>query len=36
VVLDDVHGATFRKLEVKEPGGKKEPVFQYKSTEIRL
>jgi hypothetical protein len=36
VVLDDVHGATFRKLEVKEPEGKKEPVFHYKSTDIRL
>jgi len=34
VVLDDVHGATFRKLEVKEPGGKKEGIFSYRSTEI--
>lgn len=36
VVLDDVHGAKFRNLKVSEPGGKKDPVFVYKSTDINL
>jgi len=34
VVLDDVHGATFRNLKVAEPGNKKEGIFSYRSTEI--
>ena len=36
VVLDDVHGASFRDLQVSEPGGKKKPVFHNKSTGIVL
>ncbi len=35
IVLDDVHGAQFRKLQVIEPGPKKEPVFAWKSTGVR-
>jgi len=34
VVLDDVHGATFRNLQVTEPGGRKEPLFSSRSTGI--
>ena len=34
VVLDDVHGATFKKLKVTEPGSRKETVFSNKSTGI--
>jgi len=34
VVLDDVHGATFSKLQVSEPGGRKESIFSHNSTEI--
>jgi hypothetical protein len=34
VVLDDVAGAIFRSLQVNEPGGKKEPVYSYKSTGV--
>ncbi len=34
VVLDDVHGASFRGLKVSEPGGKKESIFSYRSAEI--
>jgi hypothetical protein len=36
VVLDDVHGATFRNLQVNEPGGKKDPLFSYRSTAITV
>ncbi len=36
VVLDDVHDARFRELQVNEPGGKKNPVYSYKSTSIVL
>lgn len=36
VVLDDVQGATFRDLTVTEPGGRKNPVFQHGSTDIKL
>jgi polygalacturonase len=36
VVLDDVHGATFRNLKVSEPGGRKDPVFHYNSTGVKL
>ena len=36
VVLDDVNGATFRNLAVKEPGGRKAPVFHFRSSEIVL
>lgn len=35
VVLDDVNGATFRDLKVSEPGAKKDPVYIYKSTDIK-
>ena len=34
VVLDDVHGATFKSLIVNEPGARKLPVCSYKSSEI--
>lgn len=34
VVLDDVHGATFSKLQVTEPGSRKESIFSHNSTEI--
>jgi hypothetical protein len=34
VVLDDVHGATFSKLQVSEPGSRKESIFSWKSTDI--
>jgi hypothetical protein len=34
IVLDDVHGAIFRNLKVTEPGGKKEPLFSFRSTGI--
>jgi hypothetical protein len=36
VVLDDVKGISFKGLKVKEPGAKKEPIFQYKSTGVTL
>ncbi|MCU0410257.1 MAG: glycosyl hydrolase family 28 protein [Bacteroidales bacterium] len=36
VVLDDVHEARFRELQVTEPGGKKSPVYSYKSTGVVL
>ena len=36
VVLDDVYGATFKSLKVNEPGGKKEPVYSFKSSGIML
>jgi hypothetical protein len=36
IVLDDVHGATFRNLNVTEPGGRKNPVFYNRSTDIKL
>jgi hypothetical protein len=34
VVLDDVSGAIFKSLKVNEPGGKKEPVYSFKSSGI--
>jgi len=34
VVLDDVTGAKFKTLKVSEPGGKKDPVYSYKSNEV--
>lgn len=34
IVLDDVHGATFRSLKVNEPGTPKDPVYFYRSTGI--
>jgi polygalacturonase len=34
VVLDDVSGAKFKTLKVNEPGGKKDPLFSYKSTDV--
>jgi len=34
VVLDDVAGANIRSLKVVEPGGKKEPVYSYRSTGV--
>ena len=36
VVLDDVQGASFRNLQVTEPGGKKDGIFSYRSTEIEI
>jgi polygalacturonase len=36
VVLDDVHGATFKGLSVSEPGSKKEPVFSHRSTDVEI
>jgi hypothetical protein len=36
VVLDDVHGAEFKGLIVTEPGGKKDPVYSYKSADVIL
>jgi len=36
IVLDDVHGATFKSLQVKEPGKEKEPVYSYKSTQVNI
>jgi hypothetical protein len=35
IVLDDVHGSQFSSVHIKEPG-KKEPIYQYKSTEIAV
>jgi len=34
VVLDDVHGADFNKLQVSEPGSRKESIFSHNSTDI--
>ena len=34
IVLDDAHGVIFRALKVTEPGGKKEPLFTYRSTGV--
>jgi polygalacturonase len=34
IVLDDVKGVTIKELRVNEPGGRKEPVFVYRSSEI--
>ena len=34
IVLDDVAGATIKSLKINEPGGKKEPVYSYKSTGV--
>jgi hypothetical protein len=34
VVLDDVTGAKFKTLKVSEPGGKKDPVYSNKSTDV--
>jgi len=36
VVLDDVHGASFVNLQVSEPGGKKDGIFSYRSTDIEI
>jgi polygalacturonase len=36
VVLDDVHGATFRSLQVTEPGVRKESIFSHRSTGIAI
>ena len=36
IVLDDVNGATFKSLQVKEPGKEKEPVYSYKSTKVNI
>jgi len=36
VVLDDVHGASFRGLIVTEPGSKKEPFFSYRSADVKF
>lgn len=34
IVMDDVHGAAFRGLKVTEPGGMKNPLYTYRSTEV--
>jgi len=34
IVLDDVQGATFKSMKIREPGKKKEPVFSYKSSNV--
>jgi len=34
VVLDDVHRATFSKLQVSEPGTRKESIYSRNSTDI--
>ncbi|MBK7132011.1 MAG: glycoside hydrolase [Bacteroidales bacterium] len=34
IVLDDVTGADIKLLKVNEPGGKKQPVFSYKSEKV--
>ena len=36
IVLDDVHGALFKSLEVEEPGKEKDPVYSYRSTNIEI
>ena len=36
IVLDDVHGALFKSLEVEEPGKEKDPVYSYRSTDIKI
>ncbi len=36
IVLDDVHGATFKSLQVEEPEHGKEPVFSNNSTKIKI
>ncbi len=36
IVLDDVHGASFKSLRVNEPGTKKEAVFSYRSENISV
>ena len=36
VVLDDVHDAKFKSLIVKEPGSRKEAVYSYKSTGVKI
>lgn len=36
IVLDDVHGARFIGLRVVEPEKKKEPLYAYKSTDIKI
>ena len=36
IVLDDVQRAIFKSLDVKDPIGERDPVFQYKSTEITI
>lgn len=34
VVLDDVHGASLKSLQVNEPGGNKLPVYSYRSSDV--
>ncbi|MBT6007042.1 MAG: glycoside hydrolase, partial [Prolixibacteraceae bacterium] len=36
IVLDNVHGASFKSLKVEEPGKKKEPVFSHNSSDVSL
>jgi len=36
VVLDDVKGAIFRSVTAKEPSAKKETIFSYKSTDVKI
>lgn len=36
IVLDDVHNAHFKNLEVEEPGEEKEAIFRYRSSGIQI
>lgn len=36
VVLDDVKGATFRSVNVNEPGSKKEIIYPFRSSEVKI
>jgi hypothetical protein len=36
VILDDVHGISFKGLKVEEPGKKKKAVFSYRSTDVKF
>jgi hypothetical protein len=36
VVLDDVHGISFKDLKVEEPGKKKKSVFSDRSTDVQF
>jgi len=36
IVLDDVHNIRIERLKVEEPGPKKDPVYAFRSTEVRI
>ena len=36
IVLDDVHSAVFKSLVVEDPSKDRDPVFEYKSTDITI